>query len=224
VLGDQHAFLVTDVTKGSSGNNERLAFLYDTKRVQPSGLAGELVVPTDAKPGRISATAFDRQFARTPYAVSFARGSHVFVLVTLHVLWGKKPADRVGELRAIAEWLSDWADEENDINQNLIALGDFNIDRLGDPLYEAFVATGLWPPAELNAVPRTLDSSPTKPHFYDQIAWFSDPQDSGGRLSLGYRGKAGGFDFRPHVLRGLDDTALSWRLSDHLPLWVEFTT
>ena len=43
-LGEHWAFLLTDVTKGPAGNNERLAFLYDTRRVKPSGLACELVV------------------------------------------------------------------------------------------------------------------------------------------------------------------------------------
>lgn len=43
-LGDQWAFLVTDVTEGHRGNDERLAFVYDTERLKPSGLACELVV------------------------------------------------------------------------------------------------------------------------------------------------------------------------------------
>jgi len=70
VLGNSWAFLVTDVTKGDRGNGERLAFIFDTKRVQLSGLAAELVVPTDSAPGAIGENAFDRQFARTPYAVT----------------------------------------------------------------------------------------------------------------------------------------------------------
>jgi hypothetical protein len=37
-------------------------------------------------------------------------------------------------------------------NSNLIVLGDFNLDRIGDPLYEAFISTGLWPPAELKGL------------------------------------------------------------------------
>jgi hypothetical protein len=32
-------------------------------------------------------------------------------------------------------------------------LGDFSLDRICDPLCEAFISTGLWPPTELNAVP-----------------------------------------------------------------------
>lgn len=70
VLGDDWAFILTDVTRGPSGNDERLAFLFDTRRVKPSGLACELVVWVEGAPG-IAAGALDRQFARTPYAVSF---------------------------------------------------------------------------------------------------------------------------------------------------------
>ena len=54
-------------------------------------------------------------------------------------------------------------------------LGDFNLDRVGDPLYAAFVSTGLWPPAELGDVPRTIFDDDQDRHFYDQIAWFSTP-------------------------------------------------
>mgnify|MGYP000110830950 CR=1 FL=1 len=96
------------------------------------------------------------------------------------------------------------------------------IDRIGDPLYEAFLDTGLWPPTELNAVPRTIFQNTHKPHLYDQIAWFSTPE--GGSLldSLTYTGRAGGFDFLPHVYSERTRTEISWRISDHYPLWVEF--
>jgi hypothetical protein len=70
VLGDDWGFILTDVTQGPAGNDERLAFLFDTRRVKPSGLASELVVWVEDNP-KIAAGALDRQFARTPYAVSF---------------------------------------------------------------------------------------------------------------------------------------------------------
>ena len=34
-LGDDWAFLMTEVTIGAAGNNERLAFVFDCRRVQP---------------------------------------------------------------------------------------------------------------------------------------------------------------------------------------------
>ncbi len=45
VLGNNWSLILTDVNKGDSGNGERMAYVFDTRRVQLSGLAGELVVP-----------------------------------------------------------------------------------------------------------------------------------------------------------------------------------
>ena len=61
---------MTDITLGAAGNSERMAFLFDRRRVEPSGLACELVVPEEWL-NEIAPDALRRQFARTPYAVSF---------------------------------------------------------------------------------------------------------------------------------------------------------
>lgn len=45
VLGPQWQVIISDVTEGSAGNGERLAYLYDSERVQASGLVGEIVLP-----------------------------------------------------------------------------------------------------------------------------------------------------------------------------------
>jgi endonuclease/exonuclease/phosphatase family metal-dependent hydrolase len=217
--GDTWGMLLTDVTKGSAGNDERMAFLFDTRRVTPSGLACELVVPPEWDD--IEEGAFGRQFARTPYACSFRGADDTFILVTLHVLYGRSPADRVGELRAIARWLAEWAGNVNAYHQNLIVLGDFNIDRKDDPLYRAFTSTGLTVPEALHAVPRTIFGSPTT-HHYDQIAWFTTDIGRIAKLSLRPTGAAGSFDFTGLVHRHLTRQQMSWRVSDHLPLWVEF--
>src|SRR5215207_11366108 len=47
VLGPNWGLSLTDVTEGAPGNGERMAFLFDTRRVQLSGLACELVVPQE---------------------------------------------------------------------------------------------------------------------------------------------------------------------------------
>ncbi|MHA2313395.1 MAG: hypothetical protein ACXADF_18060 [Candidatus Thorarchaeota archaeon] len=46
-LGPHWGLLMTDETKGRRGNNERLAFVFDTRKVNLSGLAGELVIPDE---------------------------------------------------------------------------------------------------------------------------------------------------------------------------------
>ena len=230
-LGDDWAFLVTDVTLGDAGNHERLAFVFDRKRLRPSGLACELVVgPEDFG---VSTDVLGRQFARTPYGVSFAREPNVFTLVTLHVVYGNAPGDRVGELQKIADWLTDWATNGDEWGENLIALGDFNIDRQVDDdgnvdeLYKAFTDTGLKPPDNLNHVPRTItdDPDPNAPadrrHYYDQIAWFTGQPGGPPALSLRYT-NSGTFDFTQDLVPAPTEQELSFRMSDHFPLWVEF--
>lgn len=212
-LGPDWRVIASDVTEGDAGNGERLCFLYDSSRVTPSGLVGEVVLPP--------ATTAPHQFARTPYAVSFTRAQVELILTTVHVLWGTG-TQRLPEVTAFAAWMRAWADRHDDWNSNLLVLGDFNLDRIGDPLYEAFVSTGLWPPAELSAIPRTIFDGPATQHFYDQIAWFSTPTGVSTLDGLTYTHRAGSFDFVPHVFAGLSRTQLSWRVSDHYPLWVEF--
>jgi endonuclease/exonuclease/phosphatase family metal-dependent hydrolase len=168
-----------------------------------------------------------RQFARTPYACSFTCQTTPFTLVTLHVTYGQGPQDRIAELEEIAKWLAGWAKGSDAWGANLIALGDFNIDRQDDPLYQAFTSTGLRPPAGLNHVPRTIfdDPDPAAPpdhrHFYDQIAWFADTPGVPA-LSMPYA-NGGMFDFTPAgLIPAATGVQLSWRLSDHFPLWVEY--
>jgi len=218
LLGPHWSFLMTDVTKGNPGNDERLAFLFDTRKVKLSGLACEVVIPDSVLEASkaLNNNSLQRQFARTPYGVSFLVGGKTFVLLTLHVLFDT-PANRLPELRAIADWIRDWADELHSWDHSLITLGDFNIIKKGDPTYEAFVSRGLHVPDDLQDIDRTVFKKSYS--FYDQIAWFKD------ELSMTYS-KGGVYDFREKVLisRNYTESLLSWRISDHFPLWAEFLT
>lgn len=222
-LGDDWSFLMTDVTGGAAGNNERLAFLFHGTRVQPSGLAAELVVPPE-RLERLGEDALWEQFARTPYAVSFRRGKATVILATLHIIFGKVAADRIPELQEIADIFRDWAARSNRWHQNLMALGDFNIDRETDELFKAFTSTGLTVPDQLLNLPRTIFDDPgdrSDDNFYDQIAWFTKGQNALTGLTLR---SGGNFDFQPHVYTdtNLSRMSVSHRLSDHFPLWIEF--
>lgn len=222
LLGHDWSFLMTDVNVQEGGNDERMAYVFDRRRIETSGLAGELVVP-ERWLEDVAPDAGWRQFVRTPYAVSYLSGDSTFILVTLHVDYGQ-PDDRVPELRAIAEFMRDWAERTNRSGHNLIALGDFNINRRGDDLWEAFTSTGLHVPDDLN-VPKTIFADPGEPEkdkFYDQVAWF---ETGGGRQRINVSFVRGGnFDFLPHVYTELDlpNSQLQWRISNHYPLWCEF--
>jgi hypothetical protein len=105
-----------------------------------------------------------------------------------------------------------------------MVLGDFNIDHRGDPLYETFVGTGLTPAPEHQNLPRTIFDDPQAKHFYDQIAWFTGLQGTPQLTPpLAYENLGGNFDFVPALQHSLTTTELSWRISDHYPLWASFS-
>ena len=129
LLGDHWSMILTDTNKSDSGNDERMAYLFDTRRVNLSGLAGEIVIPNEwvNDPEKV----IREQFVRSPYAVSFRSNDKTFILVTVHIKYGKKAEDRETEIHGIAKWLSEWASDVNAYDQNLIVLGDFNIEKRG---------------------------------------------------------------------------------------------
>lgn len=220
LLGRNWGMILTDVARGAVGNNERMAYLFDTRRVQLSGLACELVIPEEWL-AEIDEDALKNQFVRTPYGVGFRSNDKTFVLVTLHVLYGDNARDRIPELKGIARWLADWAKDVHSYDQNLITLGDFNIDERGDLLDQTFISEGLYVPPELQReeVTRSIFDE-TK--YYDQIAWFNGSNGLP-KLNLNFL-QGGNYDFVGKVLtsRNLTKQQLSWHISDHYPLWAEF--
>lgn len=223
LLGSDWSLILTDVTEGALGNRERLAFLFDTRRVRLSGLACEIVIP----PEHLDSTEAEhltRQFARTPYAVGFEALGQTFTLVALHAIWGSSEGERIRELAAIAQWLARWSRDRHAWDVNLIALGDFNIDRGDGPLHRAFTSTGLTVPDVLRTARRSVHAGATsREALYDQIAWFEGAARGPARPLTFRCARGGSFDFTASALRsrGLTRAQLSWYLSDHLPLWVE---
>jgi endonuclease/exonuclease/phosphatase family metal-dependent hydrolase len=211
-LGPDWGVIFTDVTLGALGNNERLTFLFDSRRVTPSGLAGEIVLPPTERGDPA------KQFARSPYAVGFQTHGESLVLVTAHIYYGRSRDDRIGEISALAEHVAEEmharALKGKFEEGSVIVLGDFNTDKRGDdPLFRAFTATGLTVPLPLRKLRTALGK---EPKYYDQIAWFMDAFD------LIPTGRCGVIDFSGAVYPELTLHQMSFRVSDHLPLWVEF--
>ncbi|MDX6690885.1 MAG: hypothetical protein QOG15_2342 [Solirubrobacteraceae bacterium] len=215
-LGPDWGLIMTDVTRGAKAGGERLAFVFDTRRVQPSGLAGELVLSAEQLSGK-DPGAIREQFARTPYAVAFRSHGLTFILTTVHIVWGAGAKQRTPEIGAIADWLKDWSSGIDANGHDLFVLGDFNIDREGDANYEALIRTGLRTPPELDKVARTVTSEDgDHGTFYDQVAWFPK------RLKLRYTSRAGRVKWKGQILTEIDPNETTFRISDHYPLWTEF--
>lgn len=210
-LGPDWGVIMSDITAGDRGNDERLTYVYDKRRVQPTGLAGEIVLPDTTRGNP------QEQFDRTPYIVGFESHHERFALLTAHIKYGGQPSDRLGEIKNLADFIASQLRnraKSGGEEKNLIVLGDFNIDeRKDNPLFQAFVSTGLYVPPQLLNLKTTYS---TKPKFYDQIAWFRDDLD----LQTGVH--AGVIDFSGAVFQEIPPFQASFRVSDHFPLWVEF--
>jgi hypothetical protein len=248
ILGGWWKYIVTDVTEGTAGNRERMAFMYDSRKVTFGGLAGEIVLPEAKNGPRVL------QFARTPFICGFKAGWTKFNLCTVHIYYGEGVRDdprRIEEIEELANLLAKRAKlpeqparpdgkvtaVRNTEPDNLILLGDFNIFDRADVTMEKLTDAGFVVPDELTSL---SGSNIAKNRHYDQIAFMTRPN------RFGTTGKAGVFDFYVSVFRddegpvyaGLMDGRYEkaanptraykdWRtyqMSDHLLLWVELKT
>jgi endonuclease/exonuclease/phosphatase family metal-dependent hydrolase len=204
LLGSQWRYLVTDVTSGSAGNDERLAVLYDSETVSFGGLSGELVVPPvetkDEQGRKVEVPA--AQFARTPLLAGFRSEWLKFMVGVLHVRWGDGETAPEQELRTLVQQVtarngsSGWAED-------LILLGDFNIGSPEDTVWEALRDLG-WtiPPDFAEGI---KGSNIAQDKFYDQIAL--RPREHSFELSVpGERERAAGvFNYFDVVYRAEED-------------------
>lgn len=247
ILGGNWDYIYTDVTEGTAGNGERMAFLFDTRKVRFSGLAGEVVnQPIRKKEEGKMVSLPSVQWVRSPFMCGFKAGWTNFMLCTVHIYYGdSKPEDpvRVQEIKQIAEFMKAKADDAIELGntQSLILLGDFNIFDRKDATFKALTSTGFRVPVAL-AKDELKGSNVKKDKYYDQIV-FLNRHDV-----FEFTDKAGIFDFyetvfkddeadiyKEHVIKNPTDeeettgTSLAskyktWRtfqMSDHLPMWAE---
>ena len=170
LLGDWWEYVVTDPSEGDGGNDERLAFLYDRRKVRFGRVAGEVVLPPIERPGgeEVPAT----QFVRTPFTAAFEAGWFRFMLTTVHIFFGEDEAavpQRVEEVEQISRFLARRLNQTGTWARNLIVLGDFNIFDEHSPAYQAILNAGFQVPEALTRVPPT--NVGREPRKYDQIAF-----------------------------------------------------
>jgi endonuclease/exonuclease/phosphatase family metal-dependent hydrolase len=238
-LGAWWHYLVTDVTEGSKGNEERMAFLYDSRKVRFASLSGEVVIPDQGQ------NSPSEQLARTPFIVGFESGWYKFMLCTVHILYGEEKAvdpNRLKEIQMIANFLRKRVEDKYAWAENIILLGDFNIFDPDDVTMKAITNEGFRIPKNLQRLPSNVAQN----KFYDQIAFLGT-----GFSSDIEAGRAGVFNFFKDVyldeeealyvpMMGPDYRTSSkgkkrnkqerkqyysdWRtyqMSDHLPMWIE---
>lgn len=178
-----------------------------------------------------------RQFARTPYLISFQAGWLKLNLCTVHIYYGEEddPAkleQRRREIELLTAALAKKAEGELKYDRSafLGVLGDFNIIGAGHPTMAALESSGFVIPEALKSIP---GSNVAKDKAYDQIAFWKPAQNRGyARLDVV---GAGVFDYFEHVFTEADEpiyrpqmkpnwsfkTWRTYKMSDHLPMWIE---
>ena len=246
VLGNNWRYVVSDETAGSGGNSERLAFFYDRRKIEFSGVVGELVLPPVRKGGEVIKPT---QFARTPYMAGFTAGWTKFIITTAHIYYGEsKPDDekRIAELANLALHLKKKSKDKTSWSRNIITLGDFNIFNRGDETMKQLTKNGFLIPEGLASLSeKEAGSNVRKDKHFDQIAYIA-----AGKMGMSF-GKGGVFDFFETIFKDDEEAVYkkhmgegylknskgearnekqktsyyrAWRtfqMSDHLPMWVE---
>jgi len=225
-MGPQYRVVMSD----AGGNNERLVFIFDGRKLARLDEIGEIDLP----PARAAAVRIDgvRQrfagFDRNPYLASFQlNGTPLSVqLVNVHLYYGSEaPRDierRSLESVAVARWTALRRKSRYAGARELIALGDFNMPKPrrdgSNAVLAALASGGLVIPPHSSEIGSSIASD----NHYDQVAML--PATTGEWLV-----RIGVFDYDtvvfPDLWKSRGDAVfkgyLRYYLSDHRPMWVE---
>jgi endonuclease/exonuclease/phosphatase family metal-dependent hydrolase len=217
LLGKYWGVVFSDYIPDAGGNKERIAYIFDTRAVQFTGMAAE----TDGPRKKSSITkVYEPKFSwwRKPYMASFKAGSFDFVALSVHIQWGTKEG-REKELEELAKWVKSYLKDEYRIDRDVVLMGDFNIDRFESKLYKAISKYGLRAPKAL--IQSSFGSNLAANKRYDQI--LHHPAQTGSVFT----DYGGVLDFYKNDYKSLlpyktlSRTNFTYELSDHLPLWVQ---
>lgn len=221
ILGPEWKYLITDVTLGAMGADERFAILYYSPRVTFKNISGGIVLPANS-------LIEGQQFARTPLLASF-QTSHVhFRVCSTHIRFGENIRLRNSECEILASFLSRIAKRDK---EEILLSGDFNLFRNSQVL-KIFRESGIDIPSD--TIHPTLWPSG---NYCDLIGHIHGEEEKPRKLKFSSSSMVNLFDsvFRDedkqHYLIDESEPSKSidfktWRIkqiSDHLPVWVEFT-
>jgi exonuclease III len=213
LLPGHYQILVSDPT----GNNERMAFLYDKRTVISTGLVCEIAFNGPI----VSPNVF--QFQRSPYCASFRAGRFDFTLVSVHIAEGASHGAvglnlRELEIQELAKFIKHEAGRAQGavFDPDFFLVGDFNIEQDGDRFSKALTG-GDEPHFKMPPGMNNLGTNFSQTKTFDKIAWI--PSDE-----FEFTGNFGTIPFGKALYKeaGQPADAARKEVSDHLPLWAEF--
>ena len=224
LMGHNYSFVFCD----EGGNNERMAFVYDSKKITLLHEVAELAIsPADYRHIKIAGVGqVFEGFDRSPYMASFRAGKFEFTLLSVHLYFGDDTEEKSINRRCLEAYcVGRWADLRgaskftyNGI-RNVFALGDFNLPMIdaNNKIYKALVARGLHLPDHTSKIYSNISDD----RQYDQIAFLPDSKSK--MLSHGV------FPFDNAAFADVYNTKtktefkgyIKYFISDHRPMWME---
>jgi endonuclease/exonuclease/phosphatase family metal-dependent hydrolase len=213
LLPGHYQILVTDPT----GNNERMAFLYDKRTVISTGLVCEIAFHGPIANPNVF------QFQRSPYCASFKAGRFDFTLVSVHIAEGSSQGAvgtnlRELEIQELVKFIKLEAKRQKGsvFDPDFFVVGDFNIQEDGDRFFKALTG-GDAPKFVMPPGMNNLGTNFKQTKTFDKIAWL--PSDE-----FEFTGKFGAIPFGKVLYKepGQPADAAKAEVSDHLPVWAEF--
>ena len=183
------------------GVKERCAFLYKKERVSV------------IRPGELYPDTADGKddFIRDPYWATFRAGEFDFSVIAVHVIWGKRVAQRKAEVKALAD-VYKYVQAANGAEEDVLLLGDFNRNPTDADAYSRIMT--------IPSMTR-LFQFPQKSHIKDSSLYdniFFQKKHLTEYLNRSGIDKFDETDF------GNNDKAASLAVSDHRPVWAVFRT
>jgi endonuclease/exonuclease/phosphatase family metal-dependent hydrolase len=212
-----------------AGNDERAAYLYDSRKLSLLEMVGEVAV-AEKDQRYIRLPGVEREFHgfdRNPYLAGFRAGEFEFVVANVHLYYGSDSLEdrwrRSLEAYAVSRWGDLRRQDKDRYVEHFIVLGDFNLPRVepGDLIYQALKRRGLKMPDHSSQIGSKL----AEERHYDQIMFFPGATDDV------YTGERGVFDFDGAAFPSLWQERtpdqfrqyLRYYLSDHRPIWARFS-
>lgn len=143
-LLSNHSVIFTDI----AGNEERMCYIYKTRRIHLTSHVGELDIPPSKRKGYKITFKDDNGdpcvlrfsgFDRNPYVITWDFKDIEFTTYNCHIYFGKKKeADlmkfrrRIVEIYSLVEWITkkDNRDDGSLYSPNILLLGDMNVPEM----------------------------------------------------------------------------------------------
>jgi endonuclease/exonuclease/phosphatase family metal-dependent hydrolase len=222
LLGKQYKFIFSD----ASGNNERMAFIFNSTKVVLREEVAELAIPPsdykDVKLPGVKETFAG--FDRSPYIVSFKVKNFEFSLLNVHLYFGDDTEAasinrRCLEAYCVGRWADLRSKSKYAFTSNIFALGDFNLPKIdpSDAVYKALVSRGLQLPEHSSKIYSNINNDKA----YDQIAFLPGMKSSITSHGIFPFDNIAFAEIYQSKTAAQFKSYLRYYLSDHRPMWME---